>query len=161
MAQTPAHAPPAQFGNASLGRNVTTRAMPWRSHCPRGLAQDRAECCALRWCAPHCCRYAQSHIYLAFEIAFYLIVFQNVTAIVDFWQICLMVWAAYLAAGALALSPWVFNPQALTFPALAAGTQQWVRWMNDLGDFKMAGGGYTKWHAARLELVREQASLTS
>lgn len=125
------------------------------------FAQDRAECCALRWCAPHCCRYAQSHIYLAFEIAFYLIVFQNVTAIVDFWQICLMVWAAYLAAGALALSPWVFNPQALTFPALAAGTQQWVRWMNDLGDFKMAGGGYTKWHAARLELVREQASLTS
>ena len=125
------------------------------------FAQDRAECCASRWCAPRCCRYAQSHIYLAFEIALYLIVFQNVTAIVDFWQICLMVWAAYLAAGALALSPWVFNPQALTFPALAKGTHDWVKWMNNVGEFKMAGGGYTKWHAARLELVREQASLTS
>jgi hypothetical protein len=105
-------------------------------------------------------RYAQSHIYLAFEIAFYLIVFQNVTAIVDFWQICVMVWAAYLAAGALALSPWVFNPQALTFPALAKGTDEWVKWMNNDGEFKMAGGGYTKWHAARLKLVRE-ASLTT
>ena len=41
-------------------------------------------------------KYAQSHIYLAFEIAFYLVVFQNVTAVVEFWQICLMVWAAYL-----------------------------------------------------------------
>ena len=110
--------------------------------------------------APHCNRYAQSHIYLAFEIAFYLIVFQNVTAIVDFWQICLMVWAAYLAAGALALSPWVFNPQALTFPALAKGTHEWVQWMNDVGDFKEADGGYTKWHAKRLKLVRE-ASLTT
>ena len=69
-------------------------------------------------------------------------------------------WAAYLAAGALALSPWVFNPQALTFPALAAGTRQWIRWMNDVGNFPMAGGCYTKWHAARLELVR-QASLTT
>ena len=105
-------------------------------------------------------KYAQSHIYLAFEIAFYLVVFQNVTAVVEFWQICLMVWAAYLAAGALALSPWVFNPQALTFPALAAGTRQWIRWMNDVGNFPMAGGCYTKWHAARLELVR-QASLTT
>ena len=72
-----------------------------------------------------------------------------------------MVWAAYLAAGALALSPWVFNPQALTFPALAAGTHQWIRWMNDVGNFPMAGGCYTKWHAARLELVRDQASLTT
>ena len=42
-------------------------------------------------------RYAQSHIYLAFEIVLYLIVFQNVTAIVEFWQVCPMVWAAYLA----------------------------------------------------------------
>ena len=30
--------------------------------------------------------------------------------------------------------------------------------MNDVGNFPMAGGCYTKWHAARLELVR-QASL--
>ena len=57
-------------------------------------------------------KYAQSHIYLAFEIAFYLVVFQNVTAVVEFWQICLMVWAAYLTLTltltlplALALTP--------------------------------------------------------
>ena len=33
--------------------------------------------------------------------------------------------------------------------------------MNDVGNFPMAGGCYTKWHAARLELVRDQASLTT
>ena len=32
--------------------------------------------------------------------------------------------------------------------------------MNDVGNFPMAGGCYTKWHAARLELVR-QTSLTT
>ena len=32
--------------------------------------------------------------------------------------------------------------------------------MNDVGNFPMAGGCYTKWHASRLELMR-QASLTT
>ena len=105
-------------------------------------------------------KYAQSHIYLAFEMVFYLLIFQNVTAIVDFAQVCMMVWAAYLAAGSLALSPWVFNPQALTFPAVATGMRQWAKWMADVGDFPMAGGSYTKWHAARLRLVREASATT-
>ena len=33
-------------------------------------------------------KYAQSHIYLAFEMVFYLIIFQNVTAILDFSRGC-------------------------------------------------------------------------
>lgn len=100
-------------------------------------------------------KYAQSHIYLAAEMVFYLVIFQSITAIIDPVQIALMVWAAYLAAAALALSPWIFNPQALTFPAVSAGMRDFVKWMADVGDFKMAGGNYTKWHAARMSLIRQ------
>ena len=32
--------------------------------------------------------------------------------------------------------------------------------MNNVGEFKMAGGNYTKWHAARLKLVREASGTT-
>ena len=105
-------------------------------------------------------KYAQSHIYLAAEMVFYLLIFQSITAVTDTTQIALMVWAAYLAAAALALSPWIFNPQALTYPAVSNGMRQWAKWMADIGEFKMAGGNYTKWHAARLKLVREASGTT-
>merc|ERR1719197_215042 len=78
-------------------------------------------------------KYAQSHIYLAAEMVFYLLIFQSITAVTDTTQIALMVWAAYLAAAALALSPWIFNPQALTYPAVSNGMRQWAKWMADIG----------------------------
>ena len=105
-------------------------------------------------------RYAQSHIYLAAEMTFYLLIFQSITVNEDMQQVVLTVWAAYLASIALALSPWIFNPGALTFPAVSAGMREYAKWINDIIEIKAAKGTWFKWHTDRLKMVREASTST-
>ena len=53
------------------------------------------------------------------------------------------------------LSPWLFNPNALTAPSVAASFREWRLWVDGAtGDIKVSHGSWRKWHAERLKMVR-------
>jgi len=100
-------------------------------------------------------RYAQSHICLGFEIACMNVLFHCTSHMPFSWSL-FQVWPGWLVVVALMLSPWWFNPGALTFPGVVRSFREWHLWIDNIGDFKAAQGKWYKWHRdQRMKMVRE------
>ena len=67
-------------------------------------------------------RYAESHIHYGFELLLYLVLFLLITKQPSD-EVWLYVWPVALLVVGLVLSPWIFNPGALTFTAV---TTAWI-----------------------------------
>ena len=98
--------------------------------------------------------YAESHVYLGFEILVYLVFFWMVTETpVDVYMVASF--PVLLLIVALMLSPWLFNPGALTFPAMSAAWRDWRLWIDSACDIKAAQSNWRTWHTNRKASARK------
>jgi hypothetical protein len=98
-------------------------------------------------------KYAESHIHRGFEMLVYLVLFW-LTSMQDATVIAISSINVILVSIALMLSPWIFNPGALTFSAVMAAFRDWRLWVDSTGRFEKADINWTTWHKKRMASVR-------
>ena len=98
-------------------------------------------------------KYGSSHIHHGFEILVYLVAYQLITQQDSSLTIPAAV-PVLLLITALMLSPWIFNPGALTFGAISTAWSDWRLWIDSESDIKMADSHWGVWHHKRLASAR-------
>ena len=104
-------------------------------------------------------KYAASHIHLGFEIMLHLGLFWLVTQ-QDASVYAISSIPVLLLVVALTLSPWIFNPGALTLAALSTAWREWQLWIDCESSVAAAGGHWRKWHGERMKSARSAGAAT-
>jgi hypothetical protein len=109
-------------------------------------------------------KYAESHIVQGFEMLLYTAFFWFVTQ-QNVAVVAIASFNVLLVVVALMLSPWIFNPGALTVSAVAASWRDWRLWIDSEStaktgpNFKMADGNWKDWHKKRMSSPRGAKTL--
>ena len=103
-------------------------------------------------------KYAESHIHQGFELLLYVVLFASATQ-QDGTVVAISCANVLLVVVALMLSPWIFNPGALTFSAVAAAWRDWRLWVEETGKFDKADTNWQCWHKKRMASARAALSM--
>ena len=102
--------------------------------------------------------YGPSHIYFGMEITFMATLYQ-------FWKAptssLISVWGTWSVCISLVLSPWIFNPQALTRATLWSSWVEWTQWLYGLGNLSrnVGKGSWRQWAHERLQAKRASTTM--
>lgn len=98
--------------------------------------------------------YAGTHIYYGVETGCLILLYGFVSKM-PAAVLGLSVWPIWLVVLALTISPWWFNPGALTLPSVLQSFDEWCRWLDGAGDSSWPGqGAYACWHTERMKVLR-------
>jgi 1,3-beta-glucan synthase len=101
--------------------------------------------------------YAKSHLYLGFEVLFYLLLFHCNTSVKSS---ILYAWSVWPFAICLIIAPWWFSPQSTNLYWMHRSWQDWRKWLDGTYEQqKVSSGSWQKWHASMLEQYREMLSV--
>lgn len=101
--------------------------------------------------------YAKSHLYLGFEVLFYLLLFHANTSVKSSF---LYAWSVWPFAICLIISPWWFSPQSVNLYWMQRSWLDWRKWLDGTFDQpKVSHGSWSKWHESMLENYREMLSV--